>query len=70
MIELVRLLGTFGIGIISFKLFERYKNRKDNNKLYINIVNVNIRIHKSFKVKVHKYYIDFVALDSLSSTVS
>lgn len=46
-LEVFKAICTFLFGFISFKIFQRYKNKKDNNKLYIKIIRLEKEIEKN-----------------------
>lgn len=46
-LEIIKIVLTFGFGILSFKTFERYKNKKDNNKLYISLIKLEKELLKN-----------------------
>lgn len=46
-LEIFKAICTFLFGFISFKIFQRYKNKKDNNKLYIKIIKLEKEIEKN-----------------------
>lgn len=77
-IELIKGGFTFLLGLISFKIFEGYRNRKDNNKLYIQIIKLEKELnenkskiedilneYKEMEKLEEKFYIDGVYSDEL-----
>lgn len=49
-LEVVKLVLTFGFGILSFRIFERYKNKKENNKLYISLLKIEKELLKNKEI--------------------
>lgn len=63
-LELMKAATTFIFGYISFKLFQRYKNKKDNNKLYIKIIKLEKELNQN-KDNVEKILNEYIEKEIL-----
>ncbi|NFK79432.1 hypothetical protein FDA95_12650 [Clostridium botulinum] len=63
-LELMKAAITFIFGYISFKLFQRYKNKKDNNKLYIKIIKLEKELNQN-KDNVEKILNEYIEKEIL-----
>ncbi|OWZ83368.1 hypothetical protein [Natranaerobius trueperi] len=66
-IELFKIIVTALFGFISFKIFQMYRNKKDNSRLYIQIIELEREIVKNQELlrKIIDYHSKYYLLDSL-----
>lgn len=65
LLEVVKASVTFLFGYISFSIYERYKNKKDNNKLYVQFLRLEKEILNN-KRKIDNTLNEYIALEVLN----
>lgn len=51
-IEIIKAAITLGFGLYSFKMYQRYKNKKENTQTYIEVIKLKKELEKNHKVLV------------------
>lgn len=65
LIEIIKAAVTFLFGYFSFNVYQRYKNKKDNNKLYVQF----LKLEKEMKANIDlicKYLDEYIMIEVLS----
>lgn len=64
LIEIFKALVTFGFGYLSFKIFQRFKNKKETNKLYISLIKLEKELLKNKNI-VQAVINEYISLEIL-----
>lgn len=62
--EIIKAIITFLFGYISFKIFERYRSKKDNNRLFIQLIKLEREV-KENKKKIEDAIDEYIELELL-----